>query len=325
MGRRKISIARIENERHRQVTFMKRKNGLMKKATELSVLCDCSVGLIIFSAQRKLFLYSSKDINELLLQYTEFSGMPEVRTNADYFNELERRGGKAGKDDEDDDEDDDADSDAGAAATAAVAAGGGNGARLGMGMPASELRIVPPAAHESFLPTPLSGTTSQSTCNEPTPTGGGDGAGATRSSRNKKRLSITVPTPGLAGGGPPTDWRPQSASHSEAAEAMAALMQAPAPRGAAAPTPSGSGALSLTPLGPLMASLPSPLNLPDASRVGAFSSARQPRGFTLSHGAHGASNVRAAAPAARPSPPRRAHVRGCLPPSAFNDETVSLA
>ena len=37
MGRRKIEIVRIENERHRMVTFAKRKAGLIKKATELAV------------------------------------------------------------------------------------------------------------------------------------------------------------------------------------------------------------------------------------------------------------------------------------------------
>ena len=48
MGRRKIEIARIDNERHRQVTFAKRKSGLIKKATELAILADAEVGLIIF-------------------------------------------------------------------------------------------------------------------------------------------------------------------------------------------------------------------------------------------------------------------------------------
>ncbi|KAL5110562.1 Myocyte-specific enhancer factor 2C [Taenia crassiceps] len=40
MGRKKIEIKRIDDERNRQVTFTKRKLGLMKKAYELSVLCD---------------------------------------------------------------------------------------------------------------------------------------------------------------------------------------------------------------------------------------------------------------------------------------------
>jgi hypothetical protein len=45
------------------VTFTKRKNGLMKKAMELSVLCDCQIALVIFNSNNKLFQYSSGDIN----------------------------------------------------------------------------------------------------------------------------------------------------------------------------------------------------------------------------------------------------------------------
>ncbi|GJD06588.1 Myocyte-specific enhancer factor 2A [Galdieria sulphuraria] len=41
MGRNKVNIKRIEDSRSRQVTFTKRKAGLIKKAFELSVLCDC--------------------------------------------------------------------------------------------------------------------------------------------------------------------------------------------------------------------------------------------------------------------------------------------
>ena len=59
MGRRKIDIVRIENERHRQVTYSKRKSGLIKKATELAILCDAQVGLIIFGANEKMSLFSS--------------------------------------------------------------------------------------------------------------------------------------------------------------------------------------------------------------------------------------------------------------------------
>ena len=63
MGRRKIDIVRIENERHRQVTFAKRKSGLIKKATELAILCDVQVGVIIFGANDKMSIYSSSHMN----------------------------------------------------------------------------------------------------------------------------------------------------------------------------------------------------------------------------------------------------------------------
>ena len=55
MGRKKINIARISDERNRQVTFTKRKFGLMKKAYELSVLCDCEIAVIIFNSHNKVF------------------------------------------------------------------------------------------------------------------------------------------------------------------------------------------------------------------------------------------------------------------------------
>ncbi|KAK8485001.1 hypothetical protein V6N11_019464 [Hibiscus sabdariffa] len=48
-GRGKIEIKRIENTTNRQVTFCKRRNGLLKMAYELSVLCDAEVALIVFS------------------------------------------------------------------------------------------------------------------------------------------------------------------------------------------------------------------------------------------------------------------------------------
>ncbi|CAG05378.1 unnamed protein product, partial [Tetraodon nigroviridis] len=52
-GRKKIQIARIMDERNRHVTFTKRKFGLMKKAYELSVLCDCEIALIIFNSTKQ--------------------------------------------------------------------------------------------------------------------------------------------------------------------------------------------------------------------------------------------------------------------------------
>ncbi|KAL4344571.1 hypothetical protein AHAS_Ahas11G0191700 [Arachis hypogaea] len=59
MVRGKTQMKRIENETSRQVTFSKRRNGLLKKAFELSVLCDAEVALIIFSTRGKLYEFSS--------------------------------------------------------------------------------------------------------------------------------------------------------------------------------------------------------------------------------------------------------------------------
>jgi hypothetical protein len=59
MGRGKVEMKRIENKISRQVTFAKRRNGLLKKAYELSLLCDAEVALIIFSGRGRLFEFSS--------------------------------------------------------------------------------------------------------------------------------------------------------------------------------------------------------------------------------------------------------------------------
>ncbi|XP_071930616.1 floral homeotic protein AGAMOUS isoform X1 [Coffea arabica] len=59
LGRGKIEIKRIENTTNRQVTFCKRRNGLLKKAYELSVLCDAEVALIVFSNRGRLYEYAN--------------------------------------------------------------------------------------------------------------------------------------------------------------------------------------------------------------------------------------------------------------------------
>jgi hypothetical protein len=66
------------------VTFTKRKNGLMKKAMELSVLCDCQIALVIFNSNNKLFQYSSGDINAVLERFkADTIGPHEKRNNKD--------------------------------------------------------------------------------------------------------------------------------------------------------------------------------------------------------------------------------------------------
>eukprot|EP00258_Populus_trichocarpa_P040708 XP_024456727.1 MADS-box protein SVP-like isoform X3 [Populus trichocarpa] len=69
MAREKIKIKKIDNVAARQVTFSKRRRGLLKKAEELSVLCDVEVAVIIFSATGKLFEYSSSSMKDVLARY----------------------------------------------------------------------------------------------------------------------------------------------------------------------------------------------------------------------------------------------------------------
>ncbi|XP_071734027.1 MADS-box transcription factor 23-like isoform X3 [Rutidosis leptorrhynchoides] len=69
MGRGKIVIRRIDNSTSRQVTFSKRRNGLLKKAKELAILCDAEVGCVIFSSTGKLHEYSSTSMKTVFDRY----------------------------------------------------------------------------------------------------------------------------------------------------------------------------------------------------------------------------------------------------------------
>ncbi|KAG5021980.1 hypothetical protein JHK85_018322 [Glycine max] len=69
MVRGKTQMKRIENATSRQVTFSKRRNGLLKKAFELSVLCDAEVALIIFSPRGKLYEFASSSMQESIERY----------------------------------------------------------------------------------------------------------------------------------------------------------------------------------------------------------------------------------------------------------------
>jgi len=74
-------IKRIDNSTSRQVTFSKRRNGLLKKAKELSILCDAEVGLIIFSSTGKLYDFSSSSTKSVLERYNKLKEERVQRLN----------------------------------------------------------------------------------------------------------------------------------------------------------------------------------------------------------------------------------------------------
>uniref|UniRef100_A0A6B2L686 MADS-box domain-containing protein n=1 Tax=Arcella intermedia TaxID=1963864 RepID=A0A6B2L686_9EUKA len=95
MGRNKIKIEKIQNERNRQATFTKRKNGLIKKAMELSILCDCEISLIIFNQGNRLFQYGSGDMEKTLLRYADYDDVPvQSFSNGDYNTQFENSNSK---------------------------------------------------------------------------------------------------------------------------------------------------------------------------------------------------------------------------------------
>ncbi|RZB94042.1 Agamous-like MADS-box protein AGL6 [Glycine soja] len=87
MGRGRVELKRIENKINRQVTFSKRKTGLLKKAKELSVLCDAEVALVIFSPRGKLFTFPD-DAQSIIKTYDRY----RKYSNQDGNVELENQG-----------------------------------------------------------------------------------------------------------------------------------------------------------------------------------------------------------------------------------------
>ncbi|XP_047321827.1 MADS-box protein FLOWERING LOCUS C-like [Impatiens glandulifera] len=88
MGRKKLEMKRIEDKSSRLVTFSKRRNGLIKKARELSVLCEADIALIIFSARGRLYEFCNCDSLTQIIQ--RYKGLSEGKEkSADRFYEAE--------------------------------------------------------------------------------------------------------------------------------------------------------------------------------------------------------------------------------------------
>ncbi|KAF5383182.1 hypothetical protein D9615_005096 [Tricholomella constricta] len=88
MGRRKIEIQPITHERNRSVTFLKRKNGLFKKAYELGVLCSVDVAVIVFEERPghhlKLYQYGSSDVHDIIQRHLHHDGEKDTRGPSDF-------------------------------------------------------------------------------------------------------------------------------------------------------------------------------------------------------------------------------------------------
>lgn len=77
----------------------------MKKAYELSVLCDCDIALIIFNSAGKLFQYASQNMDSVLLRYTDYQDTHESRTNQDIVDTLNKKESKNNEGNLDSDDD----------------------------------------------------------------------------------------------------------------------------------------------------------------------------------------------------------------------------
>ncbi|KAF8103557.1 hypothetical protein N665_0188s0488 [Sinapis alba] len=92
MGRAKLEIKPIQKSTNRQITYSKRKKGLIKKAYELSTLCDIDLALLMFSPSDRLCLFSSQTrIEDVLAKYINLPD--QERENAIVFPDQSKRQG----------------------------------------------------------------------------------------------------------------------------------------------------------------------------------------------------------------------------------------
>lgn len=61
MGRKKITIKPISDDKTRKVTFNRRRNGILKKAHELAILCDTQVVVLMFDGKQMCHVYASEE------------------------------------------------------------------------------------------------------------------------------------------------------------------------------------------------------------------------------------------------------------------------
>ncbi|KAL0665351.1 hypothetical protein Bca4012_102189 [Brassica carinata] len=92
MGRAKLEIKPIQKSTNRQITYSKRKKGLIKKAYELSTLCDIDLALLMFSPSDRLCIFSSETrIEDVLAKYINLPD--QERENAIVFPDRSKRQG----------------------------------------------------------------------------------------------------------------------------------------------------------------------------------------------------------------------------------------
>ncbi|PON54133.1 MADS-box transcription factor [Parasponia andersonii] len=89
MGRVKLKIKKLENTNGRQATYAKRKHGIMKKANELSILCDIDIILLMFSPTGKPSLCSGKrSIEEVIAKFAQLTPQERAKRKLESLEEL---------------------------------------------------------------------------------------------------------------------------------------------------------------------------------------------------------------------------------------------
>ncbi|KAL5075064.1 hypothetical protein RYX36_014048 [Vicia faba] len=88
-GSQKIEMKKMSNESNLQVTFLRRRSGLFKKANELSTLCDAQIALVVFSPSEKVFSFGNPNIDTVIYRY--LSRVPPQNNDIMEFIEARRK------------------------------------------------------------------------------------------------------------------------------------------------------------------------------------------------------------------------------------------
>ncbi|KAJ1423657.1 hypothetical protein SESBI_12293 [Sesbania bispinosa] len=92
MGRVKLKIKRLENTNGRQATYAKRKNGIMKKATELSILCDIDIILLMFSPSGKPSICRGRrsNLEEVIAKFAQLTPQERAKRKLESLEVLKK-------------------------------------------------------------------------------------------------------------------------------------------------------------------------------------------------------------------------------------------
>ncbi|KAF3607332.1 hypothetical protein DY000_02045773 [Brassica cretica] len=100
MGRVKLEIKRLESTGNRQVTYSKRKCGILKKAKELSILCEINILLLMFSPIGKPTMLHGEHscIEEVISEFAQLTPQERTKRKLESLEALKRTFKKLGHD-----------------------------------------------------------------------------------------------------------------------------------------------------------------------------------------------------------------------------------
>ncbi|KAJ1438927.1 hypothetical protein SESBI_02701 [Sesbania bispinosa] len=92
MGRVKLKIKKLESTSNRHVTYSKRKSGILKKAKELSILCDIDIVLLMFSPTGKPTLLQGErsNLEEVIAKFSQLSPQERAKRKMESLEALKK-------------------------------------------------------------------------------------------------------------------------------------------------------------------------------------------------------------------------------------------